>query len=193
MQALLIYLSITAGSGLFFIASLLGGDVDGHDGVDHDVGHDSHDNGGSEDKGSLKEFVSIRNFFLFLVGFGGAGSISTVLGGGILLSLIISSLSGSVISYTGFRALRFVSRRQLNTTNSITVYHGERGRVTVSIPIGGTGEVKAFDGFGRSDFFMARSTNGQGIPFDSKVLIDSSEEGVLLVSQVREIGSGEEK
>jgi hypothetical protein len=187
--SLLVYLSILAGSSLFFLSSLIFGDGDSdHDGADHTM--IDHGHGGDHDSGNaFKEIFSIRNIFLFGVGFGAAGSISAVLGQGFIFTTVMASAFGLATARVGFKMVRFFYRREMCTVNSLTYLHGEEGHVTVMIPTGGFGEVVASDGMGQTVFSMAKSSGGETIPVGSRVLVETSEDGVVYVKEIKQLNS----
>lgn len=184
--SLLVYLSILAGSSLFFISSLFFGDGDsGHDSIDHAIA--DYDHGGDHEGNAFKEIFSLRNIFLFGTGFGAAGSVSAVLGQGFLFTTMLASAFGLVTANIGFKMMKFFYRREMCTVNSLTYLHGEEGRVTVMIPAGNVGEVQASNGMGQTVFTPARSVNGEAIPLGASILVHSTEDGIVLVSEIKKI------
>jgi membrane protein implicated in regulation of membrane protease activity len=129
-------------------ASLFGhdGDVELSDGLSHG------DSGPS--------LLSLRNLFLFGLGFGAAGAIATHLGMSLVMSCVFGGVSGLMTSLLGWLFYRTISKQQASTNTNTRSLIGSRATVSTRIPSGRMGQVVATDEHGSTVYLDARSSEG---------------------------------
>lgn len=127
-------------------ASLLGhdGDVELSDGFSHG------------DSGPT--LLSVRNLFLFGLGFGAAGAIATHLGMSLVMSCVAGAVTGVVIALLGWMFYRTISQQQVSTNTNTGDLVGSRATVSTRIPSGQVGQVVATDKNGATIYLTARSS-----------------------------------
>jgi len=155
--SVLVYGSIMLGCLLFFVFSLLfSSDVE----VDHDV--DFHDGGDGHGGGhdDIPRFLSLRNIFLFGVGFGAVGAISASYGYPTLVSNILGVLSGFVSALIGWGMFVMLYKQQGSTTQNMSKLIGKSGRVTIKIPTSGVGQILVENEYGTPTHVTAESLSG---------------------------------
>lgn len=188
------------GFSLTLISALLGflhvgGDMHGHGGdfghghghLGHGHGHLGHgaDHGGHADAGNSSGVspLNFQTFMAFLMGFGGVGYLSTLLGlPGLLLALPLAAAGGLGCAWLIFKWLTFLVRgeRPLGPT----AYVGLAGRLTAGIRAGGTGEI-LYTHHGTRTALAARSENGAAIPRGEEVVVLRYEKGIAYVQPIR--------
>ncbi len=127
-------------------ASLLGHDSD----VELSDGFSHGDSGPS--------LLSLRNLFLFGLGFGAVGAIATHLGSSLVISCIAGAATGLVIALLGWLFYRTISRQQVSTNTNTGDLVGSRATVATRIPVGQMGQVVTTDKNGSTIYLSARSS-----------------------------------
>jgi membrane protein implicated in regulation of membrane protease activity len=159
----------------------------GHVGHGH-VGHGAHGDlqGGHADTGKSNGLspLNFQTVMAFLMGFGGVGYLTTLLGlPGLLLALPLAAAGGVGSAWLIFKWLAFLVRgeRPLGPT----AYVGLAGRVTAGIRQGGTGEI-VYTHHGTRTALTARSENGAALPRGEEVVVLRYEKGIAYVQAIRE-------
>jgi membrane protein implicated in regulation of membrane protease activity len=131
-SAFLVFLGIGAIGFLFLLVSLLFGGIFDHfdGGLDHDLDH-----GGPG-------FLSTRVMSVFITAFGGVGAIATHFGFTPLPASSIGAISGLVIATPVYYFARFLYGQQATSELLAHDLVGRIGRVVVTIPAGGIGQVR---------------------------------------------------
>lgn len=130
---------------------IIGASLFGHDGdVELNDGFSHGDNGPS--------LLSLRNLFLFGLGFGAAGAIATHLGLSLVLSCIVGASSGLLTALLGWLFYRTINKQQASTNTNTRNLVGSRATVTTRIPSGRIGQVVATDEHGSTIYLDARSS-----------------------------------
>jgi membrane protein implicated in regulation of membrane protease activity len=133
------------------VLGILGASLFGHDGdVELSDGLSHGDSGPS--------LLSLRNLFLFGLGFGAAGAIATHLGMSLVFSCIVGAISGMVIAFVGWLFYRTISKQQASTNTDTRNLIGSRATVSTRIPAGRMGQVVATDEHGSTVYLDARSS-----------------------------------
>jgi membrane protein implicated in regulation of membrane protease activity len=133
------------------IAGIIGASLVGHDGdVELSDGLSHGDSGPS--------LLSLRNLFLFGLGFGAAGTISTHLGLSLMMSCVAGASLGVVIALLGWIFYRTLSRQQVSTNNNTVDLVGSWATVATRIPAGQMGQVVTTDKSGGTVYLTARSS-----------------------------------
>ncbi len=105
----------------------------------HDADHDGGDHG---DHGGMPSVFSLRVISLFLVGFSGVGMVSFYawnLSAG--ASTGIGALFGLILGGVGYGFIALFHKQQANSMVQPNEYVGLTGRISGSIPAGGTGQI----------------------------------------------------
>ena len=128
----LVFLGIGAIGFLFLLVSLVFGGLFDHfdGGLDHDLDH-----GGPG-------FFSTRVMSVFVTAFGGVGAIATHFGFGPLPASGIGFISGTALAAPVYYFARFLYGQQASSELLSNDLVGQPGRVVVSIPAGGVGQVR---------------------------------------------------
>jgi membrane protein implicated in regulation of membrane protease activity len=161
LSAFTVFLAIAAVGFIFLMVSLFFGEIFEHfdTSLDHDLDH-----GGPS-------FFSPRVMSVFVTAFGGVGAIATFYG----LSPVPASLagfgSGVVLSSIVLAFARFLYRQQASSEVRATDLVGQPGRVVITIPAGGVGQVRCRIGEELVDK-IARARDGAPIPENSAVRIE---------------------
>lgn len=130
---------------------IIGASLFGHDGdVELSDGFSHGDSGPS--------LFSLRNLFLFGLGFGAAGAISTHLGMSLVMSCVTGAGMGMVIALLGWLFYRTISRQQVSTNTNTGDLIGSRATVATRIPVGQMGQVVTTDRNGSTIYLTARSS-----------------------------------
>lgn len=161
LNAFTVFLAIGAVGFLFLIVSLVSGEVFEHfgDGLDHDLDH-----GGPG-------FFSPRVLSVFVTAFGGFGAIATHYGFGPVSASSIGFVGGVALAAPVFFFARFLFDQQVTSEMRTQDLVGQVGRVIVSIPAGGVGQVRCRVGEELIDR-IARSTGSVAIAENDAVVIE---------------------
>jgi membrane protein implicated in regulation of membrane protease activity len=162
-------------SVLFFVLSSHFGHDDGGGEMDGDVGVTSGDNGPS--------LLSLRNLFLFGVGFGAAGSVATHLGYSLIVSSIIGVGFGAVVALIGFWFYRTISRQQATTNTDTRNLVGKKATVSTYIPQGRMGQIVTQDEHGGTVYLNARTEADHDIDQGAQVVITEASGGMVIVAR----------
>lgn len=148
-----IFLTVLAGSVVFFLLSHL---FDMGDHGDAGGGHD-HDGGGGA---FTTDLLTLRNLFLFGVGYGAIGAIARYLGAGPLGSNLWGCSAGVLMAIMGALLYRTLRNQQSNTLDNNSNLVGKQAHVTTAIPEGGRGEITTTNRFGARVCLIAQSSDG---------------------------------
>lgn len=154
MSGNLFFWALIAGLVFFALSALFGGDgVDVHADTDSaDVEH--------EGAAVASQVITVRNFFLFMVGFGAAGLVAQSFGYDAFRASGFGIAGGIVLGILGFLFFRMLKRSQGNSMAYPQKLAGRKGTVTLAIPEGGAGEISMSNEFGTRISMMARSQEG---------------------------------
>lgn len=136
--------AITLAGVLYFVYSLvfgeMGGDhaADAHIDVDTHIGGDTHGDGG--------EFGCMI-VAAFLAAFGAVGLLGSLSGWNMLVTLVAAVVFGAVIGRGVMSLLRFVVRQQGTEVSNIESLVGSTARITIDTPAGKTGEAIIEEGY----------------------------------------------
>ncbi len=131
-------------------------DIGGHDA---DFGHDH--GGDGESDGLMTNLFTLRNFFIFALGFGASGAIAARLGANDLIASIWGLVAGVLLALLGsalYRAMRGQQASSLTHSNALV---GKRAKVLTAIPSGGRGEITTTNAQGTTVALPARSSSGE--------------------------------
>jgi membrane protein implicated in regulation of membrane protease activity len=132
LNAFTIFLAIAAVGFLFLMVSLFFGEVFDHfdTALDHELDH-----GGPG-------FFSTRVMSVFITAFGGFGAIATDYGVAPLPASGIGAVGGLVLATPIYYFARFLYDQQSTSESRTQDLVGQVGRVVVTIPAGGIGQVR---------------------------------------------------
>jgi membrane protein implicated in regulation of membrane protease activity len=132
LNAFTVFLAIATIGFLFLMISLFFGGIFEHfdTALDHDLDH-----GGPG-------FFSTRVISVFITAFGGFGAIATDYGFGPLAASLIGALSGLVLATPIYFFARFLYGQQASSESRAQDLVGLVGRVVITIPAGGVGQVR---------------------------------------------------
>lgn len=132
MNAFTVFLVIAVVGFLFLLVSLVFGEIFEHfgDGLDHDLDH-----GGPG-------FFSTRVLSVFVTAFGGFGAIATHYGMTPIGASMVAFLAGIALALPVYFFARFLFGQQATSETRSQDLLGQPGRVVVSIPVGGVGQVR---------------------------------------------------
>jgi membrane protein implicated in regulation of membrane protease activity len=161
LNAFTVFLAIAAVGFLILILSLFFGGL-----FDHlDGGLDGHmDHGGPG-------FFSTRVVSVFVTAFGAFGAIATNYGLGPLAASSIGFVGGFILATPIFLFARFLYGQQASSESRTSDLVGQTGRVIVTIPAGGVGQVRCRIGEELIDK-VARARQGDVIPENSAVRVE---------------------
>jgi membrane protein implicated in regulation of membrane protease activity len=161
LNAFTVFLAIGAVGFLFLLVSLVSGEVFEQfgDGLDHDLDH-----GGPG-------FFSPRVISVFVTAFGGFGAIATHYGFGPVSASSIGFVGGGALAAPVFFFARFLFDQQVTSEMRTQDLVGQVGRVIVSIPAGGVGQVRCRVGEELIDR-IARSSGAAAIAENDAVVIE---------------------
>ena len=132
LNAFTVFLAIGALGFLFLMVSLVFGEIFEHldSGLDHDLDH-----GGPG-------FFSTRVMSVFVTAFGGFGAIATHYGLGTVAASAVGFAAGMALAAPVYYFARFLYDQQASTDTRSQDFVGQIGRVVVTIPAGGVGQVR---------------------------------------------------
>jgi membrane protein implicated in regulation of membrane protease activity len=161
LNAFVVFLAIAAVGFLFLMISLFFGEIFEHfDGaLDHDLDH-----GGPG-------FFSTRIISVFITAFGGFGAIATDQGAGALAASAIGAGAGFLLAAPVYFLARFLYGQQATSESRAQDLVGRVGRVVVSIPAGGVGQVRCTVGEELVDK-IARGRESEAIPENTPVIVE---------------------
>ena len=139
---------------MFFFISMLFG-------ADHGDLGGGHDHGGGEGDGDgfMTDLFTLRNIFLFGVGFGAIGYIARYLGAGPIGSSIAGIIAGLLMAVFGAWLFRVLREQQSNSVTSLETLVGKSARVTTTIPKEGRGEIATVNEHGVNVTMSAQSSD----------------------------------
>lgn len=130
---------------------IIGASFFGHDGdIELSDGFSHGDSGPS--------LLSVRNLFLFGLGFGSAGAIATHLGLSLVWSCVTGAVFGFVVALVGWWFYSTISRQQVSTNTNTRNLIGRQATVSTRIPVGQMGQVVTSDEHGSTVYLDARSS-----------------------------------
>lgn len=161
LNAFIVFLAIAAVGFLFLIISLFFGEIFEHfDGsLDHDMDH-----GGPG-------FFSTRIISVFITAFGGFGAIATDQGASALAASGIGAVAGFLLAAPVYFLAKFLYGQQASSEHRSQDLVGKVGRVVVSIPAGGVGQVRCTLGEELVDK-IARGREPDAIPENTSVIVE---------------------
>jgi membrane protein implicated in regulation of membrane protease activity len=161
LNAFIVFLAIAGVGFLFLMISLFFGEIFEHfDGaLDHDMDH-----GGPG-------FFSTRIISVFITAFGGFGAIATDQGAGTLAASGIGAVAGFLLAAPVYFLARFLYGQQASSEQRSQDLVGKVGRVVVSIPAGGVGQVRCTLGEELVDK-IARGREPDAIPENTPVIVE---------------------
>jgi membrane protein implicated in regulation of membrane protease activity len=161
VNAFTVFLAIAASGFVFLLVSLFFGEIFEHfdTSLDHDLDH-----GGPS-------FFSPRVLSVFVTTFGGVGAIATYYRFSPVPASLLGFASGVVLSSLVLAFARFLYRQQASSDVKTNDLLGLPGRVVVTIPAGGVGQVRCRVGEELVDK-IARARDGLQIPENTAVRID---------------------
>lgn len=161
VSAFAVFLAIAAAGFLFLILSLFFGGIFEHfeGGLDHDLDH-----GGPG-------FFSTRVISVFVTAFGGFGAIATHYGFAPLPASAVGFLGGVVLASPIYAFARFLYGQQATSEMRSQDLVGQLGRVIVTIPAGGVGQIRCRVGEELVDK-IARAREVEAIPENTSVRVE---------------------
>jgi membrane protein implicated in regulation of membrane protease activity len=161
VSAFTVFLAIAAVGFVFLMVSLFFGEIFEHfdTSLDHDLDH-----GGPS-------FFSPRVMSVFVTAFGGVGAVATYYRIGPVPASLLGFASGLVLSSIVLAFARFLYRQQASSDVRVNDLLGQPGRVVITIPAGGVGQVRCRVGEELVDK-IARARDGALIPENSAVRIE---------------------
>ena len=173
LTAFSVFLVIAAAGLIFLLFSLFFGEIFEHfdTSLDHDLDH-----GGPS-------FFSPRVMSVFVTAFGGVGAIATHYGMGPLPASGMGFVSGLVLSSIVLAFARFLYRQQASSEVRTTDLVGQTGRVVISIPPGGVGQVRCRIGEELVDK-IARTRDGGVVAENAAVRVDEVLGETVIVSKL---------
>jgi membrane protein implicated in regulation of membrane protease activity len=161
LNAFVVFLAIAAVGFLFLMISLFFGEVFEHfdSALDHDLDH-----GGPG-------FFSTRIISVFVTAFGGFGAIATDQGVGPLAASGIGAAAGFLLAAPVYFLARFLYGQQATSESRSQDLVGRVGRVVISIPAGGVGQVRCTIGEELVDK-IARGRESEAIPENTPVIVE---------------------
>jgi membrane protein implicated in regulation of membrane protease activity len=160
LNAFTVFLAIAAVGFLILMISLFFGGIFEHfDAVDATLDH-----GGPG-------FFSTRVISVFVTAFGAFGAIATNYGFGPLTASVIGLAGGLALATPVFLFARFLYGQQASSESRATDLVGQIGRVIVTIPAGGVGQVRCRVGEELIDK-IARTRQGDAIPENTSVRVE---------------------
>lgn len=159
------------GAGMLTVSLVFGhGDheVDDH-GADHDADH-----------GGNMSVLSLKVFWMFLVGFGAGGYFAANVGSSVLVASLWGIFGGLIMAAIGYLLVNYLYKRQGNSVVRTSSVVGSTGIVGIAILPGRIGEVRCkVDG--HDEYFQAQSRIGTPIPVASRVKVVEAMGSTLIV------------
>ena len=161
LSAFSVFLAIAGVGFLFLMISLVFGEIFDHfgDGFDHDMDH-----GGPG-------FFSARVMAVFITAFGGFGAVGTYYGLGPIPASGVGFASGLVFGGLIYAFARFLFGQQASSDVRSSDLVGAVGRVIITIPEGGVGQIRVRIGEELVDK-IARTREGILIPENMSVEVE---------------------
>jgi len=172
-SAFTVFLAIAALGFLFLVVSFLFGEVFGHGdpgGHAADVHGDTHGVG----------FFNTRVVSVFITAFGGFGAIGVHLGYRAEISTLVGLVGGAVFGGIIYLFANFLYKQQASSGTLVGDLVGLTAEVSVAIPKGGLGQVRCSLGENVVEK-LARTVDGEAVPANTSVKIDSVAGETLLV------------
>jgi hypothetical protein len=176
ISAFTIFLAIAAIGFLFLVISFLFGEMFSHGDVGAhggDVHGDTHGVG----------FFNTRVVSVFITAFGGFGAIGVHLGYRTETSTLIGLVGGAVFGGIIYLFASFLYNQQASSGTLVGDLVGLTAEVSVAIPKGGLGQVRCSLGENVIEK-LARTVDGEGIPANTSVKIESLAGETLLVRRI---------
>jgi hypothetical protein len=136
-----------------------------------------------EVEGGGPHFLSLRSIAVFLTAFGTVGAIARYYNLSVLLSSLWGTLAGAAMSGIYILAMQMVRSQEASSLIEDRELVGLTGRVTVTIPADGLGEVSCTVK-SQTTRRMARSKNRQAIAEGAIVRIAELQGDVVLVESI---------
>lgn len=174
LNALTVFLLITAAGFLFLLASFLLGDL--FDMLGHDAGGDAHDMG----------ILDTRVISIFATAFGGCGALGTWLGVGVVLSSVLGLVGGIALGAIIFFFGQTLYRQQASSSISAHSLVGRIAEVVVAIHPNSVGKISCRVGEERVEK-LARSRENVEIKPGAFVLIEEVAKEMVIVSFDEEV------
>ena len=174
LNALTVFLLITAAGFLFLLLSFLLGDL--FDVLGHDSGGDAHEIG----------ILDTRVISIFATAFGGFGALATWLGASVVPSSLLGLVGGIALGAIIFFFGRTLYRQQ--ASSSISAHHlvGRIAEVVVAIHPNSIGKIRCRVGEERIEK-LARSRDNAEIKTGAFVVIEEVAEELVIVSFDEEV------
>jgi membrane protein implicated in regulation of membrane protease activity len=166
---------------LFGSAMLIVSLIFGHG--DHEVDHDAdadHDADHDSDRGGNMSILSVKVFWMYLVGFGAGGYFAANGGASVLVASIRGVFGGLTMGGIGYLLANYLYKRQGNSVVRTSALVGSTGIVGVAILPGRIGEVRC-NVDGHNEYFQAQSRIGTPIPVASRVRVLEAMGSTLVV------------
>jgi tRNA A-37 threonylcarbamoyl transferase component Bud32 len=159
------------GTGMLTVSLMFGhGDHEvGDHGADHDAGHDGN-----------MSVLSLKVFWMFLVGFGAGGFFAADTGSSVLAASLWGIFGGLLMGSIGYVLMNFLYKRQGNSVVRTSTVVGTTGIVGIAILPGRTGEVRC-NVDGHDEYFQAQSRIATPIPVASRVKVVEALGSTLIV------------
>lgn len=168
------------------VAEVGDADLDGDADVEADVEADAHVD--AEVKSDLRvdvgwnPFLSLRFWTFGLFTFGLLGTLLTLFGAGMVLTLVASMGGGGVFGFLAYNFFRFLNRDAVSGETNLAQLAGEEARVVVPVRPGGQGKIVIERMSGRIEL-LATTRDGRAIEVGESVLVASVRDGVADVSR----------
>ncbi len=161
VNAFTVFLAIASVGFIFLLLSLVFGEIFDHfgDGVDHDMDH-----GGPG-------FFSTRTMCAFITAFGSVGAIGVHYGLSPVVSSVLGVITGMIFAAIIYLFATFLYRQQATSEMRAEDLVGQIGRVVVTIPAGGIGQVRCRMGEELVDK-IARTHEAESIPENTAVRVE---------------------
>lgn len=174
LSAFSVFVTIGGIGFLFLIVSLVAGELFEH----IDIGHDME---GGADAGAPGLF-STRVLAVFITSFGAAGAIASFQGASALAASGVALASGVLFGGLILLFARFLYGQQASSEVRAGELLGRAGRVVVTIPAGGVGQVRLRVGEELLDK-LARGRDSRGIEENAPVRVEDVEGEIVVVSR----------
>jgi len=176
ISAFTIFLAVAAVGFVFLVLSFLFGELGGHGDL---AGHPADVHGDTHGIG----FFNTRVVSVFITAFGGFGAIGVHLGFGTGISTLVGLLGGAVFGGVIYLFASFLYNQQASSGTIVADLIGLTAEVSVAIPKDGLGQVRC--SFGENVVEkIARTVDGEAIPANTAVKIESVSGETLLVRRI---------